>query len=891
MKTLSATIIVVALLGLVACGGSGGGGSSTPSTDSNTTASTTISGTVATGAPVVGAVVTAACKANQSFTSQPTDTTGSYTTALTNTALPCILSTTLESGEEMRSFAVAASTVNVTPLTELIVRRAGADPALAGRATQETLQLLNTMQVPFKGDPTTTAFVPDGSGNDAALLKLFPRMASTLANGQSTMAFGANLAAYERIDPATYPAVMPPVDDPLWDAIQLGSAKAVNEVFFGVGGYFSDKLDSPTQLLVEKLLNYGMGVMFKELAKKAFVKCASPECAQKIVQAFAKSLKSDATTSPSNYLKNIIKNPAELIVSSVFDAIADYYEQSLTDYLISDGTLSARDNFELTIAVYGGRVAAHTAINQFIGGKPLPLATLEAEFSVGFSYAKQDIVNLYYIAKMQYDTAKENRLTENMFQVYLVRKNFKTDAATTFASWYATDHSLDVMATLNAKALAAKSEVQRLAQLLPTQQQLAQVALANSLFDQIIASYLSKVQAIKLAKVPLTVTPITAPTGLAATAGNGQATISWNAVSGATYNVYLASATGVTKSNYSSLAGGKKVAGITSPSASISLTNGTTYYFVVTAVDANGESVESSQVSATPQAVTVTPIAAPTSPSATAGNGQATISWTAVSGATSYNLYMAAATGVTKSNYNSLTGGTTAIGVTSPFVKTGLTNGTPYYFVVTAVNANGESVESSQISFMPQAASALVTQFTDNFDGTSLQSAYWTVAGISGATTVAGGEVALACGGGATTKGKMTFSGSQVVVEARFSGIGHSPWGRDTAFQVIDANSGEVIQVGDTTYRNGGLYVYGSGTLALTQSGNGTSVGASKEYRLTLSGTSLKFERGDTLANITETVTRTLPSSIAGRTFYLGILTGNPDYCPGAFDWISVKTQ
>ena len=104
------------------------------------------------------------------------------------------------------------------------------------------------------------------------------------------------------------------------------------------------------------------------------------------------------------------------------------------------------------------------------------------------------------------------------------------------------------------------------------------------------------------------------------------------------------------------------------------------------------------------------PLTAPTGINATAGNGQATISWNAVSGASSYNLYMASVTGVTKNNYISLTSGVKGTGVTSPFIQTGLPNGTAHYFVVTAINANGESSESSQVSATPQAGIPIVYQ-------------------------------------------------------------------------------------------------------------------------------------------------------------------------------------
>lgn len=95
---------------------------------------------------------------------------------------------------------------------------------------------------------------------------------------------------------------------------------------------------------------------------------------------------------------------------------------------------------------------------------------------------------------------------------------------------------------------------------------------------------------------------------------------------------------------------------------------------------------------------TGTATSAPTNVIATVGNGQVTISWNVVSGAASYNLYMASVSGVTKSNYSSLTDGMQYAGVTSPYTHSGLTNDMFYYFVVTAVNGYGESSESAQVS-------------------------------------------------------------------------------------------------------------------------------------------------------------------------------------------------
>lgn len=96
---------------------------------------------------------------------------------------------------------------------------------------------------------------------------------------------------------------------------------------------------------------------------------------------------------------------------------------------------------------------------------------------------------------------------------------------------------------------------------------------------------------------------------------------------------------------------------------------------------------------------TTTPVA-PTGVGATAGDAQVTISWSAVTDATSYNLYWSTTPGVTKAT------GTKISGATSPYIHSGLSNGTIYYYVVTAVNSAGESAESSIVSASPLASPA-----------------------------------------------------------------------------------------------------------------------------------------------------------------------------------------
>jgi lysophospholipase L1-like esterase len=121
------------------------------------------------------------------------------------------------------------------------------------------------------------------------------------------------------------------------------------------------------------------------------------------------------------------------------------------------------------------------------------------------------------------------------------------------------------------------------------------------------------------------------------------------------------------------------------------LATGTTFYYRVAASNSSG-TTKGSILSFVPPPP---PPPAPIGATATAGTGEATISWSAVADATSYNIYYSQTSGVTKAT------GIKLANRTSPSIVSELTIGTTYYFVVTAVNADGESVESNQVSATP----------------------------------------------------------------------------------------------------------------------------------------------------------------------------------------------
>jgi len=229
--------------------------------------------------------------------------------------------------------------------------------------------------------------------------------------------------------------------------------------------------------------------------------------------------------------------------------------------------------------------------------------------------------------------------------------------------------------------------------------------------------------------------PPAPPTGLVAMSQDSQVGLIWNSSSGATsYNVKRATVSG---GSYTTIANVTSV-GYTDTG----LVNGTTYYYVVSAVNAAGESGNSVQASATPQ---VPAPSAPTGLAATSGNQQATLSWTASSGATSYNV---------KRSTTSGGGYSTVANVSSTgCTDTGLANGTTYYYVVSAVNAGGESANSSEVSVTP----------TDLFG-------YWNFdegSGTTAADSGSGGNNGTLQSGASWTTG---FNGSAVHLDGSASG-------------------------------------------------------------------------------------------------------------------------
>lgn len=176
------------------------------------------------------------------------------------------------------------------------------------------------------------------------------------------------------------------------------------------------------------------------------------------------------------------------------------------------------------------------------------------------------------------------------------------------------------------------------------------------------------------------------PTNALATAGNGQMWLNWDVVPGAiSYNVKRSTTKGGTYATVASLTPNSYF-------TDTGLSNGTPYFYVVSALNTNGESANSVEVSVTPLS-----LPAPTAPANLAAtpysSAQISLNWNASAAATSYYVKRSTVSGGPYTAIENTTGTT--------FNDSGLTSTTTYYYVVSATNSVGASVDSAQAGAKP----------------------------------------------------------------------------------------------------------------------------------------------------------------------------------------------
>ncbi len=188
----------------------------------------------------------------------------------------------------------------------------------------------------------------------------------------------------------------------------------------------------------------------------------------------------------------------------------------------------------------------------------------------------------------------------------------------------------------------------------------------------------------------------TAPQNLLASAGAGYVFLTWSAPANAgtpsftTYDIYRSTTAGVYGAPIAS------VDEVTTTYNDTSVVAGTPYHYVVKAVNTVGSSPASNEVAGTATAVPSAP-GAPTELVAEAGAGFNLLNWTAPTNAgtpsfTRYDIYRRTTSGSYGSPIGNVLAGTLVFNDTTPIA------GTPYFYVVRAVNTAGSSPDSNEVT-------------------------------------------------------------------------------------------------------------------------------------------------------------------------------------------------
>ena len=188
-------LLAVVVMGLLS--GCGGGDSVV---GSSATPASVLSGTAAVGAPIVGGTITVKCAAGSALATTTTGLTGAWQVTLTGQTLPCAVQVsggtinTLLNTVAYHSIATTAGTLNLSPITDLVIANLASAPitstwfsglnatafnALTVNAVNAALALLALNNI----NPLTVTFNPvSGNAMDDILTALQAAFANTNVN-------------------------------------------------------------------------------------------------------------------------------------------------------------------------------------------------------------------------------------------------------------------------------------------------------------------------------------------------------------------------------------------------------------------------------------------------------------------------------------------------------------------------------------------------------------------------------------------------------------------------------------------------------------------------------------------------------------------------------------
>lgn len=183
------------------------------------------------------------------------------------------------------------------------------------------------------------------------------------------------------------------------------------------------------------------------------------------------------------------------------------------------------------------------------------------------------------------------------------------------------------------------------------------------------------------------------PSGISVIAGNKEASLTWSPVTGASeYLIYRANTAG----GPYSFTGRTRVTCF----ADLGLTNGSTYHWVVTALNGEGQSTASTSVSTSP---TLLALPAPDNVRVIPGNGEVTVTWEAVTSAVHYTVYRISTSGSITALNPHAQGGS--------YTDRSAGNGAKYHYVVQTMSTNpgaySYTVAATPSSLLPKAPASL----------------------------------------------------------------------------------------------------------------------------------------------------------------------------------------